>query len=740
MTEPKSVRPAALPSIGAGAALHADALLDALYALCRIQGLTVSRASLMAGLPLEPQGMTVEHAERAAVRAGMATRLYKINLDAVEPAALPAILLLHDRGACVLEGFDEQGQARVLLPQAGMAPITLPREELRARYAGYALFGRPKFRHDKRTPPVRPAREGHWFWGAMWAQRTVYRDVLWAAVLVNLSAVALPMFTMNVYDRVVPNSAFDTLWALALGVLAVITADAGLRYLRSHFVDEAHSRIDLTLSARLMQQVLNLRLAHKPTSVGSFATTMRGYEQVREFIAAGTVAALVDLPFGLLFVALILWIAPWLTLPVVVAFVATVVLGWVLQQRLHALSEATWRASAQRSATLIESLSGLETVKAQSAEGVVQARWERANQHLATLGTRMRSLSSMAMLGSTWIGQVTSVLIVVTGVYLIAQRELTMGALIAVSMLASRALAPASQIVGLLMQYQGARTALASLDELMAKPVERADDASSSTETFVARGALKGAIEFREVSFHYPGRDDLALNKVSFRIEPGERVAFIGRAGSGKSTIQRLVLGLYQPTEGSVLIDGVDARQLDPADLRSSIASMSQDALLFWGSLRENVVLAQPMADDAEAVEVVQAAGLGSFVNAHPQGLNLQVGERGEFLSGGQRQAVALARALLHGGRVLTLDEPTSAMDHASEAHVLKGLAAHAQGRTVLLATHRRSLLPLANRVIVIDQGRVVTDGPAATVMAQAAAPLSDASPARAIETQVGSA
>jgi ATP-binding cassette, subfamily C, bacterial LapB len=708
-------------------ALRPDPLLDALVTVCRLQGVMVSRASMVAGLPQSPDGLSIELAERAARAAGMSTRLYRLALNRIERWALPAVLLLKDRRACVLLGVDRQGNARVMWPQSGASQIKMPLRDLAAQYAGAALFVRPKPSFDARTqaaPHPRRAPKGHWFWSAILAQRGVYRDVLWAAALVNLFALALPLFTMNVYDRVVPNAAFDTLWALAIGVLMMIAADAGLRALRARFVDEASARVDVALSSRLMQKVLNLRLEHRPASVGSFASTLRGFEQVRDFIASSTVTALVDLPFGLLFLALIVWFAPWLALPVVVAFGATVALGWVLQSKLHALAQTTWRASAQRNATLIETLAGLETIKAQTSEGRVQAKWETDNVHLATVGVRMRSLSSTALLATSWMAQLTNVVLVVIGVYLINDRQLTMGTLIAVGMLTTRALAPSGQIVGLLMQYQGARIALDSLNELMAKPVERPDgsDPQQASAPFVQRPRLQGAIALHEVTLTYPGREDPALHNVSLTIEPGEIVAVVGRAGSGKSTLQRLMLGLYQPTQGAVLVDGIDIRQIDPADLREGIASMSQDSVLFYGTLRENIGLAKPHADDTEVLAAARAAGLGAFIDRHPQGLNLSVGERGESLSGGQRQAVALARALLHGGRILCLDEPTSAMDHATEAAVIASLKAHALalagGRTIIMATHRPSLLPMASRIVVMDQGRIVMQGPAAQVLA----------------------
>ena len=696
--------------------IHPDPLLDCLVEVCRLHGNGASRASLAAGLPLVQGRLNLEVAERAAARAGMATRLQRLALDKIDAAALPAILVLAGNQACVLLGRDDQGHARVLLPETGQGAVTLTPADLAARYAGVTLFVRPHFRFDSRAPAVRETRRGHWFWSAIGAQRFVYRDVLAAAALVNLFALAFPIFSMNVYDRVVPNHAIETLWAMAIGIVLVLCADLWLRSLRSRFVDEASARIDVALSATLLERVLGLKMAHRPESVGAFASQLRGFEQVRDFIAAGTVTALIDLPFTLVFIAVMVWLSPWLAIPVVVVFALIVVIGWVLQHRLHQLSETTWQASAQRNATLIESLSGLETIKTQGAEGTIQARWERNNLFLARMNVRMRALSSSAMYGTAWLTQGVSVAVIVIGVYLINERQLTMGALIAASMLAGRALAPAGQVVGLLMQYQGARTALESLDKLMAQPVER-PGAAEGAAPFIQRRELKGEIELRGVRFAYPNRDDAALDGVSFRVTPGERVALIGRVGSGKSTIQRLVLGLYEPTAGEVLLDGVDVRQLDPADVRRNIAYVSQDVLLFHGSLRDNIAFGLPFADDAAIVAAADVAGLLEFVNRHPRGFDMPVGERGESLSGGQRQAVGIARAVLHNAPLLLLDEPSSAMDFSTEAHVTQRLAAFAQGKTVLLVTHRTSLLGLVDRVIVIDNGRVVADGPRERIM-----------------------
>ena len=723
--------PAAIPAVASNVAsnaantaarfredlIHPDPLLDCLVEVCRLHGQAASRASLSAALPL-PQGrLSLELAERAAARAGMSTKLQRLGLDDIESVSLPAILILKENRACVLIGWEPGGGlARVLLPETGQGSISLSHEELVQRYSGVVLFVRPHFRFDSRSPGHDTASANlpsrHWFWSALLQQRFIYRDVLWAALLINVFALALPIFSMNVYDRVVPNNAVETLWALAVGVALVLGADLFMRLMRGRFVDEASARVDVQLSATLMERVLGMRLEHRPESVGAFASSLRGFEQVRDFIASSTVTALIDLPFALLFVGVLAWISIWLAVPVVVVGMLILLVGGVLQHRLHELSETTYQAGAMRNATLIEALTGIETIKSQAAESVVQSKWERANLFLANTGVKMRGLSASAMYGTNFLTQGVTVAIVVIGVYLIAQRELTMGALIAASMLAGRALAPAGQVVALMMQYQGARTALQNLNKVMAKPVERAPG-----QTYIQRAQLRGDIEFRNVKFAYPGRSDAALDGLSFKVTAGERVALIGRVGSGKSTIQRLLLGLYQPVDGAVLLDGIDLRQLDPADVRRNAAYVSQDVTLFYGTLRENITMGLPYADDSAVVAAAEVAGLTEFVNRHPRGFDMPVGERGEMLSGGQRQAVGLARAVLHNSPLLLLDEPTSAMDFSTEAVVTGRVTAFAQNKTVILVTHRTSMLAMVTRVIVIDGGRIVADGPRDRIM-----------------------
>ena len=713
--QPPAPTPVAPASVAGGAVrqdlVHPDPLLDCLVEICRLHGQHATRASLSAGLPLTNGRLTLNLAERAAARAGMATKLQRGALADIDAATLPVVLLLKGDKACVLLGREEN-RNRVLLPETGQGTVLLDDAELAERSTGLVLYVRPHFRFDKRTEPTSEPTRGHWFWSTLLAQRFVYKDILWAAALINVFALAMPLFSMNVYDRVVPNAAFETLWALAIGIFLIMGSDLLMRKLRSRFVDEASARIDVQISATLMERVLGMRLENRPESVGSFSQNLRGFEQVRDVITSSTVTALIDLPFAILFLVVIAWISPWLLLPVLVCFGAVLAYGWAVQKKLHALAETTYRASAVRNSTLVEALTGIETIKSQGAESLIQSRWERTNVHLAATNVKMRSLSSGSIYVTTSIAQLLSVILVIVGVYLIGDRTLTMGALIAVNMLAGRAMAPAGQIVGLLMQYQGARTALAGLERIMATDVERPQGA-----TFVERRDLDGGIEFRNVAFHYPNRKESALDGVSFKIKPGEKVALIGRVGSGKSTIQRLAMGLFQPTAGAVLVDGIDLRQVDPADLRRNMGYVSQDVLLFYGSLRDNIAFGMPYAEDGAIVAAAEIAGLADTVNRHPHGFDMGVGERGESLSGGQRQSVGIARAVLHNAPMLLLDEPTSAMDYSSEAAITQRLMAFANNKTVVLVTHRTSLLTLVDRVIVIDGGKVVADGPRDRIM-----------------------
>ncbi len=689
-----------------------DPLLDCVVAIARIFGIATTRESLSAGLPLEENCATPALVPRAAARAGLTARLARRSLDDLRPGLLPAILLLKDKQACLLLEWLPSGEARVRYPETGESSDLIDRDTLATIYAGLAFFVRPIFNFDQRTPETGQVRARHWFWGVVFQNWRLYRDSLLAALLINLFALAMPIFTMTVYDRVIPNRAEETLWVLAIGVTLMLAFDAMLRILRGYILDTAGKRIDVTLSSRIMERVLGIGLADRPASVGSFAANLRAFESVREFVASASITALVDLPFVLVFLIALVWISPWFVVPPLVGIVLLLFASMVVQQKMQELVDLTQRAASQRNATLVESLVGIETIKFMVAEGSIQRKWERATIFLAQNSAKLKLLSSATLNAAQTLAQLVSVFVVIAGVYLMFNNQVSMGGIIAATMLAGRAMAPFGQVAGLLMQFHHAKSGLASVEAHMKTEPERPDESS-----FLHRSRFEGSIEFKGVTFSYPGHQQVALNKVSFKINAGEKVAIIGRVGSGKSTVQRLMLGLYQPTQGAVLIDGIDSRQIDPAELRRAIGFVPQDVNLFYGSLKENIAMGAPFADDQAVLTAAEIAGVSEFANRHPQGFDMAIGERGESLSGGQRQAVGIARAVLNDPPILLLDEPSSAMDHQSEEAIKIRLRKFTVGKTVLLVTHRNSLLDLVDRLIVMDNGQIMADGPKAQVV-----------------------
>ncbi len=683
-----------------------DPLLGCLLILSKLHGRPINAISAVSGLPLDNGLLTPSLFERAAKRAELACSMVKLPITELNKALFPTLLLLEGGRACVLNEVTSSGKAKVIYPELDESETEISIDKLQSEYTGIAVYVRPLFRFDPRAPEIRGTRHKHWFWGAILEHKTLYKDVLKAAFLINSLALAVPLFTMNVYDRVVPNNATDTLWVLATGVFIVLIADFMLRTMRGYFIDLASSRIDVKLSSFIMERVLGIRMANRPISAGSFASNLRSFEQVRDFIASATVTALIDVPFALIFVLVIGWIAWPMALPIVVGMLVVIGFALSVQGKMHDLTESTYRAGAQRNATLIESLVGLETLKAMNAESIMQRKWEQSAAFLARVAAQLRLLSSVTINGTVWIQQLVNIIVVVLGVYLIVDNELSMGGLIAVMMLSSRALGPLGQVAGLLTQYHNAATALKTLEEIVGQDVERPDDAN-----FVSRKDFKGEISFKDVSFSYPNEGTEALKHVSFTIQPGERVAILGSIGSGKTTLQKLMLGLYAPASGSVLLDGVDLRQLDPSELRRNIGYVPQDIVLFFGTLRDNIVVSAPHADDAAILRAADLGGLNSLVNRHPKGFDLQVGERGELLSGGQRQGIAIARAMINDPSILLMDEPTGSMDHSSEELIKKKLTELGPDKTIVLITHRTSLLSIVDRIIVIDQGKVVADG-----------------------------
>lgn len=685
---------------------HDDPLLACLVQVVRLHGIDASAQQLTTGLPLENERLTLALVQRAAGRVRCQSTIIRRSLARLPKGVLPAILLLKDGRACVLHDYDAQ-QASVSYAESA-TPVSVDLEALKQDYAGVAIFVRPHFYVDPRaTEGLQQRQRKNWFWSAIFANWRLYRDALGAALLINIFAIMMPLFTLNVYDRVVPNDAFETLWVLASGLILALFFNWILTMVRARVVDKASSEVDINVSSRIMERVLDIRLDSRPSSVGAFAANLRSFEAVRDFIASASLTTFVDLPFLFLFLAVLGWLSPYLMLPPAIAAVLILLVSIFSQFRIRRLSADLFQAGAQRNAVLVESLAGLETVKVLNAQGKTQYRWEESTKNIAAVNLKIRAITSATVSFIQFIQQLVTVSVVIIGVYLVARAELSLGGIIASSMLAGRSLSSLGPLAGLMMQYYNARQSLSAIDRYMQLPAEHEMGTS-----YLPRPLLEGAIEFKNVYFSYPGSEQPILDGVSFKVRAGERVGIIGRIGSGKTTIARLVLGLYQPTEGTILIDGVDSRQIDPIDLRRSMGYVSQDPVLFYGSLKQNLMQGAPFATDEQMLDAAKIAGVDNFAARHPEGYDMLISERGESLSGGQRQSIAVARALLNNPAVLILDEPSSNMDNQSEVALRRQLEPICATRTVLLITHRMPLLKLVDRLLVIDNGKIVADGP----------------------------
>lgn len=685
-----------------------DPLLEALQLLSRMHGRGLSADEIRAGLPLENNRLTPALFVRAAQRAGLSARLLKRKLTSIDSLVLPAVLLLRDGNVAILTRRDTQtDQWTVILPQTGDGETCLSQAELAEQYLGFAIYTKPRHRYDERAPQTLEIHNKHWFWGTLARSWRIYRDVLLASLVISLFAIASPLFVMNVYDRVVPNNALDTLWVLAAGISVVLLFDFILKQIRSYFIDLAGKKSDLLLSSQIFEKVMSLRMASRPRSVGAFARHLQEFDTVREFITSATVTALIDIPLSVIFIGVVMLIGgPLAAIPLTMIVIILLYSVW-LQGRLRESIEETGRMTTVKNATLVEALSGLEMIKVCGAEGQLQQRWEQASGHIAQHSIKTRRLASSAGSVASFCIQLTTVLIILAGVYQISAGVMTMGALIACVMLATRGLSPMAQIAQLATRYNQARSALTTLGEIMQMPVENPDD-----KHFINRDQLSGHMRLNRVGFHYPDQKTWALHDVSLEIKPGERVGIIGRIGSGKSTLGRLLSAFYEAEDGEVLLDNIDIRQLSPGHVRHRMGVMPQDITLFYGTLRENLTLGVPWAEDGQVLRAAELAGVMEFCNRHPEGMDMPIAERGANLSGGQRQSVALARALLLDPSVLVLDEPTASMDNTSEARLRHQLKTIIEGKTLVLITHKSSMLELVDRLIIMDKGRVVADGP----------------------------
>ncbi len=685
-----------------------DPLLTCLVHLTAHYGRAKSAQAITAGLAYDDKNMGPALFCEAAQNLGFRAKIVaRDKIKKIVAPVLPAVLVLKNAQACLLLKLSaDDHTALIWSPETG-AERSVKLTDLKQAYTGYAIYVHPLPEFKDADAPHAQDSSRHWFWGPVWDVRDVYKKVVIAAVLINLFALTSPIFMMNIYNRVLPNNAQETGWVLAIGALTVFIFDFIMRTLRGYFIDLAGRRIDVIAARRIYDQLLNMKLSGRPKSSGAFANMLRDFDSVRDFSTSATLTGLVDLPFTLLFLIVVWMLGGSIAIMLFGLLVMIVLAGYFLQIPLRNNVRKAAKSAEAKHGLLVETIGGLETIKAIGADGRLRARYSEQVAENALYAQESRFISALGGNIAVLAQQAASIFIVLIGMYLIKAGDMSVGALIACVMLGGRAIAPIGQVANLMSRYHAARSAMKTIDGIMAKPVERPLDAR-----FLHRPDLKGKIVFKGVRFGYPGSSRPSLENVSFTIEGGEKVGIIGRIGSGKSTVARLMMGLYEPAEGTILIDDTDYRQVDPADLRRNMAYIAQDVVLFSGTVRDNITASVPHASEQDILEASRAAGVHDFISRHPMGYDVPVGERGEGLSGGQRQAIALARAMLLKPGVFICDEPTNAMDVQAEAAFTSHIARYAHDKTLVLITHRQQLLSLVDRLILMDQGKVIMDGP----------------------------
>ena len=692
-----------------------DPLLDGLVLLSHLNGRPYSRDALAAGLPIADGQLDAKNFVVAAERAGLTARMLKRELETLSVLTLPALILLKNKQVAIVLGIDNEKRTyKIMRPESGKSEETISFDALNESYLGYLYLVKPHHKFDGRNEETLDLKVNHWFWGTLAKSSKIYRDVLLVSILINLIAVAAPLYTRNVYDRVIPNNAMDTLWTFTVGIILAYTFDFIMRIVRAYFIDLAGKKSDVMLSSLIFEKVQASELSARPKSVGTFSKQLSDFDSIRDLITSSSMALLIDMPFTLLFLVVIYLMGGSLVIVPIVAMIAILLFSIYAHVSMKYTVEKTYRASAEKNGLLLEVLTAPEAVKAYNMQSRNQKKWEDATGEISGWSIKTKLLSTAVSSWSNFVQQIATVSSVVMGVYLIQAGELTMGGLIAVSMLLGRTIAPMRQLAGLITRIHGAKAAFGSLNALMDNPVE-----IDKEKIYLQKDNLTGDFEFKDVDFAYPDAEVLSLSKVSFKIKPGQKIAILGRIGSGKSTIGKLLLRFYLPGEGSVYVDGKDIQQMSPHTLRQHIGYVPQHVQLFFGSIKDNIKMGAAHIDDERVQLVAQMAGVTDFTDKHPQGLDMQVGEMGQNLSGGQRQLIALARALLLFPKVLILDEPSSSMDQTTEKMLRERLKIIIQDRTVIIATHRSSLLELVDTLMVVESGQLVAYGNKADVTAQ---------------------
>ncbi len=684
-----------------------DTLLECLLFLAKYYKRETSADSLKFNLPIHNTSLSLDMFIESAGRIGLVTKIVKRKIIKLTKLALPAVLLLRKNRSCILLDYDEEKSiAKVIIPGLSKGETEMTLEKLNSEYTGQVIIIKPEFNFNNRVEKeVLVDNPKKWFWGTLFRNKGIYKQVIVVSLFINLFILATPLFTMNVYDRVLPNNAIETLWALFIGISLVMLFDFILKVLRSYFLGIASKRTDTIVLNKIFNHVLNIKITSKPASTGQFVSRLQSFETVREFFTSATVATFVDFPFVIIFILVIFYIAGPLAYVTIATVFISIGVSWYMQRPLKELIEKSVKEEQIKQTTLIETVTGLEIIKSVKAQNRMRTNWDQSVNKTVHYTDKGHFLSQSITYFTAFISQFSNIAIVAGGVYLAADGDITMGAIIASMILNGRVIAPVSQLVGLIIRFDKTMLSLNNLDEVMKMPLEKED------KTYISRPHLKGKIELKDVAFSYKEQNHQTIKNINLTINEGEKIAILGKIGSGKSTLLKLIMNLYEPSSGSVLIDGLDTRQIDPIDLRHAIGCVPQEPFLFMGTIKDNITIGEQYVADEELLNVSKIAGLDQFLGKHEAGFDLMVGERGEGLSGGERQSVALARALISNPHILMLDEPTNSMDRQTEKAFIDKIEKIISDKTLVLVTHKTSILQLVQRVIVIDNGQIIFDG-----------------------------
>ena len=712
-----------------------DTLLESLLFLSKYHKRTASAESLVAGLAIYNSLMTPSMFEKSAKRIGLITKAVSRKIPEIDNLALPAVLILNNNKACVLLNIDlEKNQASLIMPHLSSdSQINLTIEELEKLYTGNLFIIKPAYNFENRVDKeVEINDTKRWFWRTMQKNLSIYKLVVIAAILINIFVIFVPLFTMNVYDRVLPNKAVDTLWVLLLGIVFVLIFDFILKLIRAYFIEQAGKRADIRMSSKIFDQLLNIKLDAKPSSTGMFGSRLQSFESVREFFTTATITAFVDLPFVLMFVIIIFYIGGPLGYVSLTTMFIAVVFAWFMQKPIKKTILNSAKEDQIKQTVLTETVTGLEIIKSVRAQNRMRTHWEKSISQTSYYGNKAHYLSQIVNYFVGFISQLSGIIIVAGGVLLASEGTITMGAIIAAMMLNSRVIGPVSQIAGMIIRLDRTMLSLNNIDEIMKMPVER-----QNNQKYLSRPNLEGDIVFKDINFAYKDQKFDVLKNINLTIKKGEKIGIIGKIGSGKSTLAKLLLNLYEPSKGSVLVDNTDIRQIDPVDLRRSIGYVPQEPFLFMERIKDNITIGEQYATDEQILKASLIAGVHDFLGKHEKGYDLIVGERGEGLSGGERQSVTLARAILSNPNFLVLDEPTNMMDELSENQFKKKLMNIIKDKTVIIITHKPSLLSLVDRLIVVEDGKIVADGPKEKIIASFGAKAKTTTVVQTIEKRV---